>query len=335
MSDKPDTKKMELLADRVLSGNVRAAARLITLIEDEAPEVLEELDACYPHTGKAHIIGITGAPVIGKSTTINALIEDFEAKKMTIGVIAVDPTSPFTGGAILGDRIRMQRHSLDTNVFIRSLASRGWPRGLSKSTISAIHVMDAMGKDIILVETVGVGQSEVEIANIVDTSIEVLSPGTGDEIQIAKAGIMEIADIFVVNKADKPGAATLAMEIEAMLDLKNFAPADWKPSIVLTEAINNKGITELADEIIKHREYLITSGTLEKRRKARAEREMIGAIESSIKDFFYRMIDKDGYLEKLVENLVQRKENPGSAAVRIINQFTEQFKDAGRDNNGS
>ncbi len=328
MSNRSKYKKTGLLADKVLEGNVQAAARLITLIEDEAPELVAELDAIYPHTGKAHIIGITGSPGIGKSTLINCLIDAFRKKNMPVGVIAVDPTSPFTGGALLGDRIRMQQHSLEKDVFIRSLATRGWAGGLAKAAINAIHVMDAMGKDIILVETVGVGQSEVDVARFVDTAIVVLSPGTGDEIQVAKAGIMEIADIFVINKADKPGAKNLAIEIEAMLDMKTYPPTEWKPSIILTEAINGKGVEELADEILKHREFMISSGVLERRRKERARQELIGAIENSVKDYFYQMIDRGGHLEELVDSFVQRKINPGSIALKVIEQFTKQFKDS-------
>ena len=222
------------LADKVLEGNVQSAARLITGIEDEVPNAIEELDTIYPHTGKAYIVGITGAPGIGKSTLIDCLISVLRRKDMTLGVIAADPTSPFTGGAILGDRIRMQQHSSDKDVFIRSLATRGRAGGLAKATISTIHVMDAMGKDIILVETVGSGQSEVDIARVADTSLVVLSSEGGDGIQMIKAGIMEIADIFVINKADKAGAENVATEVELMLGMKTYRPTEWKPSIVLT-----------------------------------------------------------------------------------------------------
>ncbi|MDD4858843.1 MAG: methylmalonyl Co-A mutase-associated GTPase MeaB [Dehalococcoidales bacterium] len=317
-----------MLADKVLEGDIQASARLITLIADESPRLTAELDRIYPYTGKAHIIGITGSPGIGKSTSVNALIEVFRSMKMKVGVIAVDPTSPFTGGALLGDRIRMQQHSLDKGVFIRSLASRGWQGGLAKAAINAIHVMDAMGMNIILVETVGVGQCEVDVARFVDTSIVILSPGTGDEIQVAKAGIMEIADIFEINKADKPGAKNLAIEVEGMLEMKNFAPGEWKPSVVLVEAINGKGIKELADQILKHHEYLISSGGLDKRRKERAKQELIGAIEDSVRDHFYAMIEQDQNLDELVDNFVKRKANPRSTALKVIGQFTKQFDKA-------
>jgi len=314
------------LADKLLEGNVQAAARLITGIEDEVPSAIEELETIYPHTGRAYIIGVTGSPGIGKSTLIGSLTSVFRKKGMTIGVIAIDPTSPFTGGAILGDRIRVQHHCSDKNVFIRSLATRGWAGGLAKAAISTIHVMDAMGKDVILVETVGSGQAEVDIARIADTSVVVLSPDAGDEIQIMKAGIMEIADIFAINKADKAGADTLAMEIELMLGMKTYLPTGWKPGIVLTEAVTDKGADKLAEEILKHREFLISGDGLERCKKERAKQELIWTIESFIKNYFYHEIDKGGYLEKLVGDFVRRKESPHSAALKIINQFTGQFR---------
>jgi len=289
-------------------------------VEDEASNAIEELENLYPHTGKAHIVGMTGAPGVGKSTLVDTLIDIFRRKNMTIGVVAIDPTSPFSGGAILGDRVRMQQHGMDKKVFIRSMATRGWAGGLAKTTISMIHIMDAMGKDIILVETVGAGQAEVDIARVADTSIVVLSPASGDEMQMIKAGIMEIADIFVVNKADKDGAYNIATAIEFMLGMKTCLPTDWKPSILLTEAIWNKGTEELAKEILRHREFLISSGELGKRKKQRAKLELIEAIEGSVKNYVYQKIDKGG-LEKLVDEVAQRKTSPYSAAAKIIDKF--------------
>jgi len=308
------------LLDKILEGNVSAAARLMRGVEDEAPNAIEELKNLYPHTGRAHIVGMTGAPGVGKSTLVDTLIDVFRRKNMTIGVVAIDPTSPFSGGAILGDRVRMQQHGMDKKVFIRSMATRGWAGGLAKTTISMIHIMDAMGKDIILVETVGAGQAEVDIARVADTSIVVLSPASGDEMQMIKAGIMEIADIFVVNKADKDGAYNIATAIEFMLGMKTYLPTDWKPSILLTEAIWNKGTEELAEEILRHREFLISSGELGKRKKQRAKLELIEAIEGSVKNYVYQEIDKGG-LEKLVDEVAQRKTSPYSAAVKIIDKF--------------
>ncbi len=313
------------LLDKILEGNVGAAARLMRGVEDEVPNAIEELKNLYPHTGSAHIVGMTGAPGVGKSTLVDTLIDIFSRKNMAIGVVAIDPTSPFSGGAILADRVRMQQHGMDKKVFIKSMATRGWAGGLSKTTLSMIHIMDAMGKDIILVETVGAGQAEVDIARVADTSIVVLSPASGDEMQMIKAGIMEIADIFVVNKADKDGAYNIATAIEFMLGMKTCLPTEWKPAILLTEAIWNKGIEELAEEILRHRKFLISSGGLKKRRKERAKLELIEAIESSVKNYVYQKIDKGG-LEKLVDEVAQRKTSPYSAATKIIDKFSKQFK---------
>ncbi len=320
------TMKTKLL-DKILEGNVGAAARLMRGVEDETPNAMEELENLYPHTGRAHIVGITGAPGVGKSTLADTLIDVFRKKSMTIGVVAIDPTSPFSGGAILGDRVRMQQHGTDKKVFIRSLATRGWAGGLSRATVSMIHIMDAMGKDIILVETVGAGQSEVDVARVSDTVIVVLSPASGDEMQMIKAGIMEVADIFVINKADKDGAYNITSAIEFMLGMKTTLPTEWKPAMLLTEAIWNKGTAELAEEILRHRDFLISSGELEKRRRERAKLELIVAIESFVKHYVYREIDRGG-LEKLVDEVARRKTSPYSAALKIIDKFNKQFKPA-------
>jgi len=310
--------KMETkLTDKILAGNVPAAARLMTDIEDGAPNAVEELKNIYPYTGKAYIVGVTGALGVGKSTLIDALIGIFRRENMRIGVIAIDPTSPFTGGALLGDRVRMQKHSLDKDVFIRSLATRGWGGGLSKATISMIHVMDAMGKDIIFVEVVGSGQGEVDIASVADTSVVVLAPGMGDEIQLMKAGILEVADIFVINKADRDGADNLKVGLETMLGMKAHQLGERELCIVKTEAIYSKGTEQLAEEILRHREFLTSSGELAKRRQERARLELMMAVESSLKHHIDSM-DK-GDLEKLVDDLVARKTNPRSAALKIVN----------------
>jgi len=309
------------LASKILEGNVPAASRLMRHLEDEAPDAVEELKSIYPHTGRAYIVGVTGAPGAGKSTIIDNLIGIFRRENMTVGVIATDPTSPFTGGAILGDRVRMQKHSTDKDVFIRSLATRHWAGGLSKATVSTIHVMDAMGKDIILVETVGTGQADINIVRVADTSIIILTPGMGDEIQMMKAGILEAADIFVINKADRDGADNLRMELEVMLGMRAPLPGKWKPGIVLTEATLSKGTEELAKEIFRHKEFLTCSGELKQRRKQRAKLELIETMEGLLKNYINHGIDKDDYLEKLAEDLVQRKTNPHSAALNIIKRF--------------
>jgi len=311
------------LIDKILEGDVRAAARLMRDIEDSAPAAIKELESIYLHTGRAHVVGVTGAQGVGKSTLVDALISVFRKENMTIGVIAIDPTSPFTGGALLGDRVRMQRHSLDKGVFIRSLATRGWGGGLSKATTSMIHIMDAMGKNIILVETVGAGQTEVDVTKVADTSIVILTPGMGDEIQMMKAGLMEAADIFVINKADKEGVDNLQHQLKVMLEMKPYLPNEWKPSIVLTEAVYSKGIEELMETVLSHREFLISSGELEKRRKQRVKLELIEAVESSLKNRIHQQMDKGHYLERLVDDLVQRKANPHSAAMKIINRFVK------------
>ncbi|MFC2036296.1 methylmalonyl Co-A mutase-associated GTPase MeaB [Chloroflexota bacterium] len=310
------------LVNKILEGNVLVAARLIRDVEDELPDAVEELESVYLHTGRAYIVGVAGAPGVGKSTLLGTLINIFLMKPMTVGVIAIDPTSPFTGGAILGDRIRMQSHGTNKDVFIRSLATRGWKGGLSKATVNTIHVMDAMGKDIIFVEAVGSGQGEIDIARVADTSVILLSPGMGDSIQMMKAGILEAADIFVINKADRDGTDNLKAGLEAMLEMKVYSPGEWRPSIMLTEAISSRGIEQLTKEIIRHKEFLASSGELQERRKERAELELMMAVEGALKHYIERM-DKD-YLEKLVDDLVQRRTNPRSAALTIVNPSEDQ-----------
>jgi LAO/AO transport system kinase len=305
------------ITSKILEGNVRAAARLMRGIEDELSDAIEGLKSIYFHTGQAHIVGVAGAPGVGKSTLLGSLINVFRKKNMTVGVIAIDPTSPFTGGAILGDRIRMQNYGTDKDVFIRSLATRDWKGGLSKATVNVIHVMDAMGKDIIFVEAVGSGQGEIDIARITDTTIVILIPGMGDEIQMMKAGILEAANIFVINKADRDGADNLKIGLEVMLEMRPHLAGEWKPGIILTEAISSKGTEELADEILRHKQFLISSKKLEQRRKEKAKLELMVAIESSLKNYIDDRID-EGRLKKLVDDLVHRKTNPQSAALKIM-----------------
>lgn len=312
------------LATKVLAGDVKAAARLISQIEDEVPDALEEMSRIYPHTGQAYIVGVTGSPGAGKSTLTDNLIGYFRKKNMGVGVIAIDPTSALTGGAILGDRVRMQRHSTDPEVFIRSLATRGWVGGLAKATIGAIHVMDAMGKDIILVETVGSGQIEIDIVKAADTTVIVLTPGAGDEIQMMKAGILEAVDSFVINKADREGAESLKMNLEVMLKMKERRPDEWQPGIVLTEAINNKGTEELAEEIFRHKEFLVASGELHRRQRERAKLELLETVEGSIKDFIHQIDDGD-YLEKLVDDLLQGRTSPHQAALEITSRLADDL----------
>jgi len=313
------------LASKVLEGNIQAAARLISRIEDEEPDAISEMGWLYPHTGKAYIIGITGPPGAGKSTLVDNLIGAFRKRKMTVGVIAIDPTSAFTGGAILGDRVRMQKHSVDRGVFVRSLATRGWIGGLAKAALGAVHVMDAMGKDVILVETVGSGQIEMDITRAADTTLIILNPGAGDEIQMMKAGILEAADVFVINKADKEGADSLKMDLEVILTMKPRHPGEWKPGIILTEAILDKGTEELTGEIFRHREFLISSGELKKRQKERIKLELLETLESIFKNYIHGM-DNGDYLEKIVEDLLQGRTNPHSAILKITRRLADDLR---------
>lgn len=303
------------LVSKVLKGDVLAASRLIRGIEDEVSSAVKDLESIYLHTGRAYIVGVAGAPGAGKSTLLGRLINFFRKRKMTVGVVAVDPTSPFSGGAILGDRIRMQTSSTDKEVFIRSLASRGWKGGLAKATVSTVHVMDAMGKDIIFVESVGSGQGEIDIARVADTAIIVLTPGMGDEVQMMKAGILEAVDIFVINKADRGGAENLKTALEFMLDRR--PTSGWKSKVILTEANTGKGTDALVEEILRHKEFLTSSREMEKRRRERAKLELMIAVEGYLMDYINRT-DKER-LARLVDDLVQRKTNPRAVASEIIN----------------
>jgi LAO/AO transport system kinase len=306
------------LASKVLQGDVLSAARLIRCLEDEVAGAAEELEALYVKTGRAHIVGITGAPGVGKSTVLGCLIGSFRKKQMTVGVVAVDPSSPFSGGAILGDRVRMQAYGVDKDVFIRSLASRGWKGGLSRATVSTVQVMDAMGKDIIFVEAVGSGQADVDIALISDTVVLVLNPGAGDDVQMMKAGILETADVFVVNKSDLAGAEQLRQGLMSMLALSaRGGPAGGlKPDIIMAEATCNKGTEEMAEAILRHREFLSASGEMRKRREERARLELAWAVE----DYLRKHIDSmdQQQLARMVGDLAQRKTNPRSVVSEII-----------------
>jgi len=254
----------------LLRGDRRAAGRLISTIEDESSAVEQIMRAVYPHTGHAYLVGLTGPPGAGKSTVVDELIRVIRGSELRVGVVAVDPNSPFTGGAILGDRIRMMRHAADPGVFIRSMGARGHLGGLAVATFNTALLLDALGMDVILVETVGVGQSELEITGAADTTVVVIPPGLGDGVQAIKAGIMEIADIFVVNKADHPQADRTVADIRELLRM-DPSPPDWTPPIVRTVATQNQGVDELWQTISRHRQYLEQSGELRTRRKRRVE----------------------------------------------------------------
>ena len=263
--------------DRARDGDVRALARLISLVENGSTQVRSVIKDLLPFTGQARVIGLTGAPGVGKSTMTGALIGAFRARQTRVAVLAVDPTSPFTGGALLGDRIRMQEHATDDGVFIRSMASRGHLGGLAAATPQAIRVLDAAGFELIIIETVGVGQAEVAIASLADTVAVLLAPGMGDAVQAAKAGILEVADLYVVNKADKPDAQQVVRDLRNMIALGEHKPDDWKPPIVTTVAANgprDEGLAELVSRLDEHWSWLAASGELERRRQARAREEI-------------------------------------------------------------
>jgi len=306
------------LSERVLAGDPRAMARAISLIEDEAPDGAELVRRVFSHTGRAYLVGITGSPGAGKSTLVDRLIGEFRRADQHVGVVAVDPTSPYTGGAILGDRVRMQAHVADAGVFIRSMATRGNLGGLARATADAALVLDAAGKQIVLIETVGVGQDEVDIVRTADVSIVTLVPGSGDEVQALKAGIMEIADIFVVNKADREGADRTVASIEAMLSLESFEGGRWRPPIVKTEATTGKGISELVEAIARFREH--TASTLGERRRARAEFRVRELLAHRFVQHVEQRVLETGEFETLMDRIAARETDPYSVVDSIMNR---------------
>jgi LAO/AO transport system kinase len=308
------------LAEKILRGDIRAASRLMRDIDDRMPNAMEELKKIYPKTGNAYIIGITGPPGSGKSTLVDKIVEILRKEGKTVGIVAVDPTSPFTGGAILGDRIRMQRHSVDEGVFIRSLATRGSLGGLSRSTNDVIKVMDAMGKDIIVVETVGVGQDEVDIVNTAHTSVVVLVPGLGDDIQAIKAGILEIGDVFVVNKCEREGADRLERELKATLDMGPKREDGWIPPIFKTEALLGKGVFEFVYGVYRHKEKLMASEHFERKNAERTRLEFLSVLSSELMDSVMAGLKKDKRLDKIIDDLIKKKVNPYSVVEEILDE---------------
>lgn len=309
------------LAERILQGDTRAASRLMRDIDDEVESAINELKVLYSMTGRAHIFGITGPPGVGKSTLVDKMVEVFRKQSKTVGVIAVDPSSPFSGGAILGDRIRMQRHSTDEGVFIRSLATRGHLGGISRSTLDIIKVMDAMGKDVILVETVGVGQDEVDIINAADTSIVVLVPGLGDDIQAIKAGILEIGDIFVINKCEQEGADRLEQELRIMLEMGGERPDGWTPPIFWTEAIKGEGIEELVSGIQYHRQILHQEGSYQRQEGERTRYEFLDILKSSMMKRLLQRLNQDGELERMMDAMAKKEKDPYTMVEEIIQKL--------------
>ena len=303
-------------------GAPRAVARLISLVEDAHPALREVMAALAPHTGHAHVIGITGSPGVGKSTTTNVLVSALRAREKRVGVLAVDPTSPFSGGALLGDRVRMQDHALDPEVYIRSMAARGHLGGLSWATPQALRVLDAAGCDVVLVETVGVGQSEVEVADMADTTVVLLAPGMGDGIQAAKAGILEVGDVFVVNKADREGADATVRDIRYMISLGDRTePGLWRPPVVKTVASSGDGVDDVMEALDKHRAWMEGNGTLRQRRVRRAGDEIEAIAVAALRE---RMGDlRHGHgLEQLAAEVVDGHTDPYAAADRVLDALT-------------
>lgn len=301
------------LVERALAGNRGAIARLISLVEDGGEGVGDAMKALYPHTGRSYSIGITGSPGAGKSTLTEQLVGRARQSGKRVGVLAVDPSSPFSGGALLGDRVRMQGHATDPEVFIRSMATRGHLGGISLATPEAVRVLDAVGKDLVIIETVGVGQAEVEITDACDTTLVVVTPGWGDAVQAAKAGLMEIADVFVINKADREGARQTVRELKQMLELSE---AEWKPDVIMTVATKGEGIDELWEAVGKHRSYQEENGLLAKRRRRRIERE----IKEIVAERYRRRVDSHAgeLLDDLADEVEARRADPYQAADRLI-----------------
>ena len=308
-----------------LSGSVRSLAKLITLVENEMPGALEALQGLYHRTGHAYIVGITGPPGSGKSTLTDKITKELRKKGYTVGIIAVDPTSPFSGGALLGDRLRMQDITNDEGVFVRSMATRGTLGGLSKATNATVKILDAFGKDFIVIETVGVGQDEVDIIKTADTTLLISVPGLGDEIQALKAGIMEIGDILVVNKADREGADRLVTELSLMLDL-NSAMGPWRPPIIKTIGTLGEGIPDLAEKIIAHQQFLREGDGLSKKRNERAREEILNLIEDEVSKYIHKILKYDLTFDETIAQVVARKQDPYSYAQKITEPFAKYYQ---------
>ncbi|HET6937834.1 MAG TPA: methylmalonyl Co-A mutase-associated GTPase MeaB [Nocardioides sp.] len=305
------------LVARARDGESRAVARLVSMVEDGSPRLRQAMAALVPYAGHAQVVGITGSPGVGKSTTTNALIKELRKTDHRVGVLAVDPSSPFSGGALLGDRVRMQDHATDPGVYIRSMASRGHLGGLSWTTPQALRVLDAAGCDVVIVETVGVGQSEVEIAGLADTTVVLMAPGLGDGIQAAKAGILEIGDVFVVNKADRDGAEQVRRELRSTVALGDRPEGGWKPPIVMAVAQSGRGLDELVNELDRHRAWLEESGELTRRRTRRAREEIEAIAVAALRETWEDVSGHDD-LDALAEAVVAGEKDPYAAADELV-----------------
>ncbi len=309
------------LAEKILQGDIRAAARLMRDVDDGFTSSIDELKQLYPHTGRAYLIGITGPPGAGKSTLVDQITAAYRKLGKRVGIVAVDPTSPFTGGAILGDRIRMNRHADDEGVFIRSLATRGCLGGISRSTGDVVNVMDAMGMDVIIIETVGVGQDEVDIVRMAHTTTVVMVPGLGDDIQAIKAGILEIADVFVVNKADRDGADRTVRELSMMLEMGERAEGEWVPKVLRTEASRGVGIDELVAEYETHRAYLHSSGDIHRFNSEKNSTILMEMLRDRLFRDIYGRIASNGTLAEILSGMSARETDPYSAVDAIVARY--------------
>jgi LAO/AO transport system kinase len=314
------------LAQRLLDGDRRALARAITLVEDDRPEGWELVKTIFPHTGQAEVVGFTGPPGVGKSTLIGALTKARRAAGRTVGVLSIDPSSPFTHGALLGDRIRLTEHFLDQGVFIRSMANRGALGGLSEAALQAALLLDAAGRQDVFVETVGVGQAEIDIIDHADTIVLVLMPGSGDSIQALKAGVMEIPDVIVINKADHPLTDTMVREIRGVLSLANLerTPEEvrgrWKVPIIKTEATLGRGIEELVESLQRHRAHILDAGQLEERRRRNLRNEVLAIATARMRRRLEEELHEDPEFQRLIAEVVQRRLDPASAATALLDR---------------